>query len=404
MSTEAKPLMQLLKDAPSSQAVTRWMKANCPKFIPGTSKLELMAFYKKQREQETEMLQPISAALCKAQENDRWPLTVVRPLSRTILYTLVLAEKSSTLKISLAALNWHGIEYLDFTSAEALTVVRKVHEKERPAITLTFGDVAENNVGMEKIGTLASEGFTVDDLKAAKKAIEARKQKGVSCELIDLSPGLQGTKFAGKDYGAYILLVRGAVPLLTAEKKGSAKRLLNEQLKLDWDTKALMKGRVVDKKARHNLCYAESGQEPDYENGKGRIIAYDDVPLVKTLRGVLPQYFGEKAQDLMCEGNLYYDTAETGIGYHGDRERAKVIAVRLGEPIDLCYRWYHQSKWIGRQFCITLQPGDLYVMSDKSVGRDWLVKKVPTLRHSAGCRDYTNPEWKEGAPLWISRD
>jgi len=34
--------------------------------------------------------------------------------------------------------------------------------------TITFGDQAENHVGMAKIGTLASTGFNIEDLKTAK--------------------------------------------------------------------------------------------------------------------------------------------------------------------------------------------------------------------------------------------
>jgi hypothetical protein len=39
----------------------------------------------------------------------------------------------------------------------------------------------------------------------------------------------------------------------------------HEQIKLDWDQKAKMYGRVVNKSARYNLCYNLIPQEPDYE-------------------------------------------------------------------------------------------------------------------------------------------
>ena len=32
-------------------------------------------------------------------------------------------------------------------------------------ITITYGDVAENHVGMQKLGNLAEEGFTVQEMK-----------------------------------------------------------------------------------------------------------------------------------------------------------------------------------------------------------------------------------------------
>ena len=36
-----------------------------------------------------------------------------------------------------------------------------------------------------------------------------------------------------------------------------------------------------------------------------------------------------------------------------------------------------------------LNHGDLYVMSEKAVGTDWLLKNTLTLRHAAGSRKYT---------------
>lgn len=33
---------------------------------------------------------------------------------------------------------------------------------------------------------------------------------------------------------------------------------------------------------------------------------------------------------------------------------------------------------------ISLQPGDVYIMSEKAVGFDWKRSAVPTLRHAAG--------------------
>lgn len=43
--------------------------------------------------------------------------------------------------------------------------------KEDFVITLTFGDVAENHVGMEQIGNMVdiNQGFNLDDLKQIKK-------------------------------------------------------------------------------------------------------------------------------------------------------------------------------------------------------------------------------------------
>ncbi|SOB74155.1 2OG-Fe(II) oxygenase [Cedratvirus lausannensis] len=126
-------------------------------------------------------------------------------------------------------------------------------------ITLTFGDVAENHKGMQKLGTLSETGFTLEDLEKAKTWFEER---GKVCLLINLTELLpEGTS----SEPAYLLVVKDCV---NSPCRGP---LYQEQSNLTWDSKALMYGRVVNKKARHNLCFADTAQEADYERGKGTV-------------------------------------------------------------------------------------------------------------------------------------
>ena len=46
-----------------------------------------------------------------------------------------------------------------------------------------FGEVAENHVGMQKIGAMAERGLSITDLKTAKERFE---KEGCHCELVDL--------------------------------------------------------------------------------------------------------------------------------------------------------------------------------------------------------------------------
>jgi len=55
-----------------------------------------------------------------------------------------------------------------------------------------------------------------------------------------------------------------------------------------------MYGRVVNKHARHNLCFDVKGHEPDYEKKMGTFISYDDVPLTKLLKEELKNYLAVK--------------------------------------------------------------------------------------------------------------
>jgi hypothetical protein len=252
------------------------------------------------------------------------------------------------------------------------------------AVTITFGDQAENHVGMQQIGQMATCGFSIDELKLAKTKFE---QLGCICELIDLNQGLPNGVVA--DSACVLVIRKGIDKILSKITKTPANLMFEEQNNLNTDKKALMYGRVVNKHARHNLCFADFSQEPDYENGLGRVVSFDDIPLTKGIREALPKYFGNKTLNLPAEGNYYFDASKTGIGFHGDSERRIVVAVRLGESIPLVYNWFHNSQAIGQRIDLVLNHGDMYAMSEKAVGTDWKKKSSYTLRHAAGCAKYT---------------
>jgi hypothetical protein len=250
--------------------------------------------------------------------------------------------------------------------------------------SLTFGDVAENHRGMQKIGKLSNNGFNLEDLEHIKAWFES---KGCICSIINLH--LLLNENLRKDNSAYLLTVKNAVNALLDDDSGKD-ALFKEQDVLEKDTKAFMYGRVVNKHARHNLCFGETHQEPNYEEGMGTVYAFDEVPLLKQIRHKLGEVVGEKGTNLQAEGNYYYDVKKCGIGYHGDTERKKVIAFRLGAKIPLCYAWYHNNNAISDVITIDdLEHGDMYVMSEKTTGFDWKSKTKHTLRHSAGCAKYT---------------
>jgi len=246
--------------------------------------------------------------------------------------------------------------------------------------TLTFCDRAENHKGMQMIGDIAKDGFTLQDLKNTQANF---KSAGYKSKMIKLNEQLPADVNADD---AYILIIKNGVDCILGDKNSDD--LFAEQDELNHDKKAFMYGRVVNKHARHNLCFSDVGQEPDYENGKGRIVAFNDVPLTKYLRNNLKKYIPDKATKLQAEGNYYYDIGKCGIGYHGDSERVVVIGVRLGETLPLCYQWYHNGAAIGENIKIDLHHGDIYLMSEKATGNDWKKKLIPTLRHAAGCSKY----------------
>jgi len=257
----------------------------------------------------------------------------------------------------------------------------------KATVTITFGEVCENHVGNQQIGDMAEEGFNLEDLERAKEYFEER---GCECELKHLNVGLP-EDIKAKD--AFFLVIRDGVNALS-----NADRLGKSLEALKWDTKAKMRGTVKNKRARHNLCFGPKSQEPHYESGKGTIVAFKDVPLLEAARDKLPDILGEKANELFAEGNLYYDVSQCGIGFHGDGERKKVVAMRLGETMPLHYQWYLHSKPIGERMKFELKHGDMYVMSEKASGYDWKRRVVPTLRHAAGAKKYLTIKKKKEPP------
>ena len=259
-------------------------------------------------------------------------------------------------------------------------------------ITITFGDQGENHKGMQIIGTPADHGFSIDDLKSAKAKFEAR---GCQCELIDLNKYLPDGIVGAP---ASILIARQGINYLDGEIHDMADLMFFEQNGLQWDTKAKMYGKVVNKHARYNLTYDDIAQDPDYENGKGRIVPFKDIPLTNLVRESLPYFLGVGAEKLVAEGNKYYDVNTCGISYHGDGERKKVIAIRLGQSMPLHYQWYQHSTPLGARVDMILNHGDLYVMSEKAVGFDWKCPSKVTLRHAAGCAKMTAVPEKKVKP------
>jgi alkylated DNA repair dioxygenase AlkB len=181
---------------------------------------------------------------------------------------------------------------------------------------------------------------------------------------------------------AYLLVIEKGVDGLLGE--GASKKILSELQSLPWDKKAKMRGRVVNKRARYNLCFAEEGHEADYESGKGTVIAFDEVKEIGRLRERIVDWLGDDVKGLNVEGNYYYDIGKCFIGAHGDAERKKVIGVRFGADFPLYFQWYRQSKRVGKRLKVNLQQGDVYIMSEKATGYDWKKRKILTLRHAAG--------------------
>ena len=243
--------------------------------------------------------------------------------------------------------------------------------------TITFGDVAENHAKMQKIGTLHENGYSVAQIEQIQAKLTGY---GLNTEMIDLNVGFDATFSEAK-----VLVIRRGAQFMLGEE--TTVGLMAENDAQTMDKKALMKGKVVNKVARWNLCFADEDQEPNYDDGKGRVVAWKHLPRMSRIRQVISEW----TEDVLLNGeaNYYYDISQCGIGFHGDGERRKVFAVRMGETMPLYFKWFQNSEPVGEPFELILNDGDMYIMSEKAVGFDWLKKKIPTLRHSTGCAKFT---------------
>lgn len=248
--------------------------------------------------------------------------------------------------------------------------------------TFTFSESVENHKGMQILGNIADSGFTDTELTEIQKNCKA---SGYDTELIFLNKNLPQGEETDK---ACVLVIKNALKKILDEKSCNLFKKEIDKLETIVDKKAYMYGRIVNKNARYNLCFSDENQEPDYLNKKGRIVSFNEVPYLKKVREALPVLIGPKASKMFAELNYYYDINKCGIGFHGDTERKRVIGLRIGASMDLHYCWYKSNKRIGTRERITLNDGDIYIMSEKAVGFDWKKSSIPTLRHATGCEKF----------------
>lgn len=239
-------------------------------------------------------------------------------------------------------------------------------------ITLTFGDYDYNR----------AIGLSFEDLVASSRTLEA---EGKKVTIFDLRGALP-QELQDQVEPAYLFLAR-CDNFLTLEQ---ADNLYEEVRQLPFDTKYYdtQRQKVLNKRSRYNICIADYSQEGDCEKGIATVVDFQDLTYVRKLRKRIQTIFGSKAKDLICETNLYYDPKKCGIGFHGDTERRVAVCVRLGATMPLHFQWYFQGQPIGKRIRITLNHGDIYAMSNKTVGHDYRKWDVLTLRHAAGADKY----------------
>jgi len=250
-----------------------------------------------------------------------------------------------------------------------------------PTITLTFCECGENHVGNQMVGRQIPHGLSAQQVRGLAEAIE-------DSQLIELNTLLDDPEQAED---ACVLVIRGGLDKLI----DGSRNLFHDLIDLEWDTKFFSRrhGKVVNKHARSNLIFAQDAQRACYLEGKGTIVAYSEIPVLEKLKNRIYELFIKQSFDepieLIAEGNCYTNNVKQGIGWHGDSERRLVVGVRLGATMILKFAWFFKGLPKSKSHEISLNHGDIYVMSSKAVGSDWNLRSKYTLRHCAGGHLFT---------------
>lgn len=270
----------------------------------------------------------------------------------------------------------------------------KIIEK---AICITLGEQSENHVGMAKQGKgLSKHGYSVRDLQIIKDKFE---KKGGQSEWLCLNDSIDECKDTEK---AVVLVMRDGINQWLGDQKAKD-NLMKELETFEWDKQYwdVRRQKWLNKHARYNVCFGEHDQEFNKDEKRGSIISYDRCPTLKKWKEIMENQC-EMGQKLEAEGNLYYNVKKTGIGFHGDGERKKVIACNVSDANvvrEIHWQWYEMSKRIGKRIIVPLYHGDCYIMSEKASGFDWKKRvrtkivdgqkiklRHKTVRHAAGVK------------------
>lgn len=195
---------------------------------------------------------------------------------------------------------------------------------------------------------------------------------------------------------AAVLVFRGGAELLGVDSDA----LLAEQRGVAYDQKywdaRKSPARVANgaegafnKRARHNIVFGAAGQPHSADYRDPTVQAFAGVPLLAEIRDRLPEVLGPKAAGLNAEGNHYFAPG-SGIGFHGDRERRVVVCLSLGGASTLRYHWRlpGSSAHALPPTDVRVGHGDIYVMSEKAAGFDWLHSSHVRVVHAAGAGKY----------------
>ncbi len=247
---------------------------------------------------------------------------------------------------------------------------------------ITFGEVAVLHVGGQEMGVMREEGYSVDELR------EIAKLFGGYAKVVMLSDTLPLEHRENNE--AAVLIIKNGVNLIMKDRYAKNKLYMEQQQvvydKKFWNSR---QKKTLNKRARYNTTFGPTDVPHSADYRQPTVNGFDRLEFLNQIKNELPKWFGPKAEGLNAEGNFYFEE-KSGIGFHGDAERKIVLCVCLGTTTTLryCWRWSRGSKLYGKPIDVTVEHGDIYLMSEKATGNDWRKTSKIRLVHAAGNKKY----------------
>ena len=266
----------------------------------------------------------------------------------------------------------------------------------------TFAGAVEHHAGM-KISGEKRPPLTLQELQEIAKKFES-----LSTDSTDKPNILY--KEIGKEFGiqdAGILILKNGVSYIQKEVEHFDFDILWKKIQSlgeeGVDTKAYMRGRVVNKRARYNFNIMDEEEKADYAKGIGTTYPFTMFPNAQLLREYIGSLLPEdRIKGLYAEANIYHSD-NSGIGFHGDTERGIVIGVNFGKKRQIEWQVFHKNLPIGERYIFPLEHGDIYCMTGMSAGINWKRSSIPTIRHRAGYTKWLDNDEKKNIKKWNSR-
>ena len=259
------------------------------------------------------------------------------------------------------------------TSSSASPVRLFRNEHATWSSTVTFANSTESFAGMHINGLQRTSGYTHAELN---EVVRRFGQRGCAVEDLDLGR-LTGTSVPGR-----VVVVRNAFRDIADAVAVDLEDVVHPRT----DRQALMRNKLLTRRARYCACLGNEAVEADLANGVGVVVPFKDTPAIQALReriGVC-----ERTRDLLAEVNYYFDHRKCYIGFHGDSERPDVIGCVLGASKNLHFQGFRKAIPEGERVTVKLHHGDLYIGCESAFGFHWSKLRASGqsvhYRHAAG--------------------